>query len=120
MKLLVGIDQSDRAVGMLETAVERAKATDDDLTVAIVETGDTSIERLEQDVRGHLTDCSLDIEIRSLPGHAGSQLVDLAEREDFDRLIIDGGQTSPLGKIQLEEVAEFILLNATMTVTLVR
>lgn len=121
MKLLVGIDRSDRAVGVLETAIERARAAGDDLTVAVVETENgPSIEQLEQDVREHLSDVSADIEVQSLSGHAGSQLVDFAEREDFDQLIIDGGQTSPLGKIQLEDVAEFVLLNAPMTVTLVR
>ncbi|MFC6960741.1 universal stress protein [Halocatena marina] len=121
MKLLVGVDRSDRALAVLEAADERAKATENDLTVAVVEYEDgPPIDRLEQDVRGCLSELSSDAKVRSLTGHAGSQLVDFAERKNFDQIIIDGGKTSPLGKIQLNDVAEFVLLNAPMTVTLVR
>lgn len=120
MKLLVGIERSDRTFRVLETAVERAQR-DNSLTVAIVETENgPSLERLEQEVSEHLSDLSFDAEVRSFSGHAGSQLVDFAEDEGFDRLILDGGQQSPLGKIQIDDVAEFAILNATMTVTLVR
>jgi nucleotide-binding universal stress UspA family protein len=120
MKLLVGIERSDRTLQVLETAVERTQ-DDNSLTVAVVETENgPSLERLEQEVREHISDLSCDAEVRSLSGHAGSQLVDLAEDEDFDRLILDGGQRSPLGKIQIDDVTEFAILNATMTVTLVR
>jgi nucleotide-binding universal stress UspA family protein len=48
------------------------------------------------------------------------RLVELAETEGFDRIAIPGGERSPLGKIQLDSVAEFVLLNATTTVTLIR
>jgi nucleotide-binding universal stress UspA family protein len=123
MKLLVGIERSDRMLQTLKTAVEHARASGDDLTVAVIETENgPSIERLEQEVRKHLSDLAFasNVEVRSLSGHTGSQLVDLAEDEDFDRIIIDGGQTSPLGKIQIEDVTEFVLLNASITVTLVR
>lgn len=121
MRLLVGIDRSERASAVLEAATARAADTGDDLTVAVMETDDgPSIDQLEQNVQEHLSTCSVDADVRLLTGHAGSQLVELAEREGFDRLVIDGGQRSPLGKIQLADVAEFVLLNATMTVTLVR
>jgi nucleotide-binding universal stress UspA family protein len=121
MKLLVGIERSDRTPQVLETAVERARTDDDSLTVAVVETGNgPSLDHLEQEVREQLSALSFDAEVRSLSGHAGSQLVDLAEEEDFDQLILDGGQTSPLGKIQIDDATEFVLLNASMTVTLVR
>jgi len=53
-------------------------------------------------------------------GHPGSRLVELAEREGADRIVLGGGETSPLGKVQLGSVAEFVLLNAKTTVTLVR
>jgi nucleotide-binding universal stress UspA family protein len=129
MKLLVGIERSDRMLQILETAVKhtRTVGTDEneddgtDLTVAVVEIENgPPIERLEQEVREHLSDLSSDAKVRSLSGHAGSQLVEIAEDEDFDRIVLDGGQTSPLGKIQIEDVAEFVLLNAPMTVIMVR
>lgn len=120
MKLLVGIERSDRTFRVLETAVEHAQGGDS-LTVALIETENgPPLDRLEQEVHTHLSDLSSEAEVRSLSGHAGSQLVDLAEGEDFDRLILDGGQRSPLGKIQINDVVEFAILNATMTVTLVR
>lgn len=121
MKLLVGIDRADRADAVLEAATERAVAAGDELTVAVVETNDgPSIDRLEQAVDDSLTQRSFDAEVRALTGHAGSQLCELAEREQYDRLVIDGGHRSPLGKIQLTNIVEFVLLNATTTVTLVR
>jgi nucleotide-binding universal stress UspA family protein len=120
MKLLVGIERSDRTPQVLETAIERARTGDDSLTVAVVETGNAPRDHLEQEVCDHLSTLSFDAEVRSLSGHAGSQLVDLAEEEDFDRIILDGGQTSPLGKIQIDDATEFVLLNASITVTLVR
>lgn len=120
MKVLVGIERSDRTLQVLETAAEHIQG-DTPLTVAIVETeSGPSPDRLEQEVREHLSELSSDAEVRSLSGHAGSELVDLAEDEDFDRLVLDGGKRSPLGKIQIDDVTEFAILNATMTVTLVR
>lgn len=121
MRLLVGIDRSERAKAVLGAATARATDTGDELTVAVVETADgSSIDQLKREVQEHLSARSIDADVQSFTGHAGSQLVEFAEQEGFDRLVIDGGQRSPLGKIQLEDVAEFVLLNATMTVTLVR
>jgi nucleotide-binding universal stress UspA family protein len=44
----------------------------------------------------------------------------VAEREGFDRVVLGGGETSPLGKVTLGEIAEFVVLNANVSVTLVR
>jgi nucleotide-binding universal stress UspA family protein len=121
MKLLVGIERNDRMSQTLEMAVEHTRTVGSGLTVAVIETENgPSTERLEQEVREHLSDLAFDAEVRSISGHTGSQLVNLAENEDFDQIIIDGGQTSPLGKIQIEDSTEFVLLNAPVTVTLVR
>jgi nucleotide-binding universal stress UspA family protein len=46
--------------------------------------------------------------------------VELADSEGFDRLVIPGGKRSPLGKIRLDDLIEFVLLNAETTVTLHR
>ena len=59
-------------------------------------------------------------EVRHLSGDPGSQLVDVAEREGFDQIVLGGGQRSPMGKIKLGHIAEFVLLNSPVTVTLVR
>lgn len=121
MAVLAGITRSDMRV--LQAALSYARAFDVDLTVAILETEEgPSIEQLEDDVRSYLSevDPATTVSVRSLPGHAGSQLVDCAEHTTVEQLFIDGGRKSPLGKIRITDAAEFALRNATTTVTLVR
>jgi len=123
MKLLLGLAGTEESERALAAVVDRAAAVGDDLTVAIVEregisdadreaTRERAVERLEA--------AGMDPDVRLLSGHPGSELVELSERESFDRLIIGGGTESPMGKIQLGPVTEFVLLNAQVTVTLVR
>jgi nucleotide-binding universal stress UspA family protein len=122
MKLLLGIGGSGDSLRALERAVARVAETGDDLTVAILrnpatETEPEEIERRVQDV---LDDVGVTAPIRHLEGDPGSQLVELAEREGFDRIVLGGGETSPMGKIKLGSIAEFVLLNSHVSVTLVR
>ena len=44
----------------------------------------------------------------------------VAEEEGFDQIVLGGGQTSPMGKINIGSIAEFVLLNSHITVKLVR
>jgi nucleotide-binding universal stress UspA family protein len=46
--------------------------------------------------------------------------VEIAEREAFDEVVLGGGHTSPMGKITIGPIAEFVLLNAKTSVRLVR
>ena len=122
MKLLLGIGGSDDSLRALERAVARVAETGDDLTVAILrnpatETEPEEIERRAQDV---LDDAGVAAPIRHLEGDPGSRLVELAEGEGFDRIVLGGGETSPMGKIKLGSIAEFVLLNSHVSVTLVR
>jgi nucleotide-binding universal stress UspA family protein len=122
MKVLLGIGGSEDSLRALEQAVARAMAAGDDLTIAIVENPESSLDReeLESRVQALLENQGFEAEIRSLSGHPGSELLELAEREGFDRIALGGGETSPLGKVQLGSIAEFVLLNAQTTVTLIR
>lgn len=122
MKVLVGIGGGSDSVLALDAALERARDAGDDLTVAVVdnESTDASLEALEARVRDRLEEAGMDAAVRVLEGHPGSRLVDLAEAEGFDRIVIGGGETSPMGKINLGSVTEFVLLNSHVTVTLVR
>jgi nucleotide-binding universal stress UspA family protein len=122
MKILLGIGGSDDSLRALERAVERARAAGDDLTVAVLDNPETAaaVEDIAARVRETLDATGVDAEVRLLDGDPGSQLVDLAERESFDRIVLGGGETSPLGKVQLGSIAEFVLLNASVSVTLVR
>jgi len=122
MNVLLGIGGSEDSLRALEEAVTRAKEAGDELTIAIVENPDTSPSEREltERVRETLEDASFDADIRTLSGHPGSQLLELAERGSYDRIVLGGGETSPLGKVQLGSIAEFVLLNARTTVTLIR
>ena len=122
MKTLLGIGGSDDSLYALEVAIDRAKEAGDDLTIAIVENPETSLTQAEIRDRATeaLSDVDFDAEVTTLSGHPGSQLVELAERGSFDRIVLGGGETSPLGKVQLGELSEFVILNAQTTVTLIR
>ena len=74
----------------------------------------------EEVASGENSDAGFDAEVTILSGHPGSQLVEFAERGSFDRIVLGGGETSPLGKVQLGEISEFVILNAQTTVTLIR
>lgn len=122
MKVLLGMDDSRASLEALEETLERVRATGDDLTVAVLPTPETAIgpDAIEARVRKTLDEAGVEADIRRLSGDAGSSLVELADREGFERIVLSGGMNSPLGKITLDDVAEFVLLNANTTVTLVR
>lgn len=122
MKVLLGIDGTDPSFDALDEALLRADEAGDDLTVAIVDRDavDLTPADIEARVRGRLAESSLSAEIVRLEGHPGSRLVEMADGEGYDRLVIGGGKRSALGKIQLDETIEFVLLNSETTVTLVR
>lgn len=122
MKVLLGIGGSDDSIRALERVVERAVDVGDELTVAIVENprSDRSREEVEDIAGDVLEEAGLSASIRHVEGHAGSELVDIAEREGFDEIALGGGQTSPMGKINVGSIAEFVLLNAKTSVRLVR
>lgn len=122
MKVLLGVGGSEDSFRALETVIDRAKETGDDLTIAILENPDSprSPEHVRARVEGALEDAAFSADVRLLEGHPGSQLLELAESEGFDQIALGGGQTSPLGKVQLGSIAEFVLLNAQTTVKLIR
>lgn len=122
MKVLLGIGGSEDSFRALERTVDRARAAGDDLVVAVVENPDTdrSHEEVTERVRSVVDEADIEVEVRHIEGDPGSQIVEIAEREGFDQIVLGGGHTSPMGKITLGNIAEFVLLNAKTTVTLVR
>jgi len=121
MKVLLGTGGRADGLDALGRTLERTREAGDELTVAVLETSsDRDIESVAADLRERVADSGVDAEVRVLEGHPGSELVELAENEGYDRIVLGGGQRSPLGKIDLGEVAEFVLLNADVSVTLVR
>jgi nucleotide-binding universal stress UspA family protein len=122
MKVLLGIGGADDSLDALEQTVDRALEAGDDLTVAIVDNpaSDRSPDEVEARVRDVLDAAGLDATVRHLEGDPGSALVDLSESGNFDKIVLGGGETSPMGKIRIGSVAEFVLLNSHVTVSLVR
>jgi nucleotide-binding universal stress UspA family protein len=122
MKVLLGTGGSADSFRALERAVERAREAGDDLTIAVLDNPEspTPVDEVEREVRERLEAAGFDATVRRLEGDPGSRLVDVAEREGFDRIVLGGGETSPLGKIKVGHIAEFVVLNASVSVTLVR
>ncbi|WP_115865599.1 universal stress protein [Halorussus litoreus] len=122
MNVLLGIGGSDDSLRALERTVERAQAAGDELTIAVLDNpeSDREVDDIRSRIDEVLTAAEFTAEVRRVTGDPGSRLVDLAEREGFDQLVLGGGQRSPMGKIQLGHISEFVLLNSPVTVTLVR
>ena len=123
MRTLVGIGGSEDSLRALDVALSRAAAAGDSVTVAVVENPDSplSVEEIESRVRERLRKVDLDdVGLCVLEGHAGSRLVDKADGEKYDRIVIGGGETSPMGKINIGSIGEFVLLNAKTSITLIR
>jgi nucleotide-binding universal stress UspA family protein len=117
--VLFGLGPGQSAPDAFDSAVERAAEAGDELTVAVFgDPGDRG--RLAALAHERLAGTGLDATVRELDEDPAGRLVELAETEGFDRVVLPGGERSPLGKIQLDSVTEFVVLNATTTVTLIR
>jgi len=120
MRLLVGVDGSDRAMQGLEETAVRSRETGDTLTVAVYATEGQSLDAVENRARDSLDELGVDATVERIPEKPGGRLVERAEAGNHDRVVLAGGEKTPLGKIRLDSVAEFVLLNAQTTVTLIR
>lgn len=122
MNVLLGLAGSDESVKTLQQTIERTTEVGDDLTVAIVEKPESerSQDEMYRTAKELLAEAGVDSPIERLEGDPGSALVNYAEQGEFDQLVIGGGTLSPMGKIQLGPITEFVLLNAPTTVKLVR
>lgn len=122
MKVLLGIGGAEDSIRALERTVERSLTAGDDLTVAIVDNplSDWTPEEIEGRVEEVLAEADFEAIVRHLEGDPGSRLIEVAESEGFDLIVLGGGQTSPMGKIKIGSIAEFVLLNSHTSVTLIR
>lgn len=122
MDVLLGIVGSDESTRALRETIGRTKEAGDDLTIAIVEKPETnrSPEAIREEAAALVEEAGIDAAFELLEGDPGSALVEFAERGEFDQLVIGGGTQSPMGKIRIGPITEFVLLNATTSVKLVR
>lgn len=120
MKVLVGVDDRPNSWRALDRALERGAAAGDEVTVAVMATG-VAADDAEARVRERLAATDVPASVRRVEGeNAGSELVQIAESEGFDGIVLGGGTRSPMGKIRLGDAREFVVINADVTVTLVR
>ncbi|MDT3433596.1 universal stress protein [Haloarcula sp. 1CSR25-25] len=123
MKILLGVGGSELSYQALTETIERASEAGDELTIAIFESEevDATLDEVQARVQEQVEESNFEPEIRQIVGTSpGSELVNIAESEGFDRIVLGGGDRSPLGKIQLGSIVEFVLLNAQTPVTLIR
>lgn len=118
MNVVVSIDGSDDAFAVLERAVGRARETGDDLTVALVESALDDATTVADRVHETLSEASLEAAIEHVADDG--ELVELADGERFDRLVVSGGERTPTGKLSFSRTTEFVLMNANVSVTLAR
>lgn len=123
MKLLLGIGGTDDSWRALSRTAERAADAGDSLTVAILENPDSEMspEEIEGKVEETLAEYDdLGTDVRHVEGDPGAMLVEIGDGEGYDQIVLGGGERSPMGKIRVGQVAEFVVLNAETSVTLVR
>ncbi len=122
MNVLLGVEGSDESMKTLQATIDRTLEAGDSLTVVVFEEAEAkrSPTEMHEEVTDRLEAADIEAEVRLLPGDPGSELVTLAEREEFEQLVIGGGKVSPMGKLRLGPITEFVLLNSPTTVKLVR
>lgn len=120
MHVVLGVGGAEDAFLALRETVRRTATTGDALTVAILNDIAEDPDRLEREVEDTLAPHDITAKIIHLDGEAGPRLTEFADAQEFDRIVLGGGKRSPMGKITLGEVAEFVILNADTSVTLVR
>ncbi|WP_435362053.1 universal stress protein [Haloarchaeobius sp. DFWS5] len=73
-----------------------------------------------REVADRLDDAGVDYEVRGRVGDYGDEIVDLAEEETADLVVVGGRQRSPTGKAVFGSTAQAVMLNAPCPVTFVR
>jgi nucleotide-binding universal stress UspA family protein len=122
MRVLLGIGGTEDSVAALDRTLRRAREAGDDVTIAILENPDSerSVQAVRALVDERLAEEDIDAEVRHVSGDPGPEIVELAERGGYDAIVLGGGEQSPMGKLTVGSIAEFVLLNGDVTVTLVR
>lgn len=122
MRMVLGIGGTEDAILALERTVARVGQTGDSLTIAILDNPAAEMEPEEVAgiARQTCSDHGVEATVTTLPGDPGPALTEFAETNEFDRIVLGGGKRSPMGKISLGAIAEFVVLNADVSVTLIR
>ncbi len=120
MEVLLGVGGGEDSAVALERTITRAQEAGDKLTIGAFSSNGKSVDEVVTSVTTALSEADIEAEIRRIEAQPASTLVEMAEAEGFDQLVIGGGKRSPMGKISLGPITEFVLLNAQVTVRLER
>lgn len=122
MKILLGIGGTEDSFRALEETLRRVKSAGDELTVAVLDNPETDLTfpQIRDRVDAAAAEHGMELPVVHLTGHPAATLVEEAETEDYDRIVLGGGHRSPMGKFWVGHIAEFVLLNSRVSVTLVR
>ncbi|MBX0294107.1 universal stress protein [Haloarcula nitratireducens] len=103
-------DEYDNVVDRLEFA-SASEADPDE-----VADRHTTVRELED----RFSDAGIDYSVRGAVGNHGQQIVDLAEEENANLVVVGGRKRSPTGKAVFGSTAQEVMLNAPCPVTFVR
>lgn len=122
MEVLVGVNGTNPSLEALEMTIQRAEKTDDRVIVVVLD--DPSTELTEQELRDRVESMSADTdvvtEIQVSDGDPGPELVSVAETKDVQQVVLGDRSRSPMGKIQIDRIVQYVLFNTQRTVKLVR
>ncbi|WP_257297716.1 universal stress protein [Haloarchaeobius sp. FL176] len=85
-------------------------------------TADDVAERYStvREIRATLDDAGLDVVVRGSVGDYGDEVVDLADEDSADLVVVGGRGRSPTGKAVFGSTAQSVMLNSPCPVTFVR
>lgn len=98
-------------ISQLNEQVEREDITPDEVAAR-----NTTIRDLE----GVLKEAGVDYEVRGSVGNPGEKVVELADDEDADMIVVGGRKRSPTGKAVFGSTAQTIMLESSCPVLYVR
>jgi nucleotide-binding universal stress UspA family protein len=112
---------ADDALAPLDWVLQRARRASDRITVLLVGlTTGAPAEALEERSTGRLGSWQGIGHVRRLPGEPRREILRVLGHEPWDELVVSGGTRTPAGKLRPGGLAEYLLLNAPVTLTLVR
>ena len=131
MNILVGYDESNEAKDALELAKNHAKAFGAKIRVvksvtrhhpldfSLIQVAEENLEReIRNQLNGDITNYETHLLVSS--NSTGQKLVQVAELEKIDEIIIGGRKRSKVGKLLLGSTAQYVILHAPCPVITVK
>jgi hypothetical protein len=112
---------SEQSLAPLDWAMERARrATDRVVVVLVGHVFGPATDALELRAQARLRSWEGLSHLRRAQGQPDRAVLRVLGHEPFDELVLEGGRRTPAGKIQPGTLVERLLLDAPITITLVR